>query len=501
MSRLESFIGLLSPEWAASRAAARARTAFFKAQYDIAKQRRANEGWLAPATSANVEIGAAKATSRNRARDLVRNNHYARRIVDVWTAHLIGDGITCAWLLPDGTPESVRQEAFKRWADDGECDADGQHDFYGLQQIGARTMVESGSVFYRKRLRRLSDGLAVPLQLQVLEPDHLDSSKNEVLKNGSIIIQGIQFSSIGRREGYWLFRNHPGDNTFAFQVSSTFVPADQIIHLYRKLRPGQVDGITWLAASGNKIKDIGDYHDALIMKAKIESCQVGAIETPEDNDGVAVGETEVSSDEEGREIEYQTMEPGTFLRMRPGEKVTFSHPSTGGNHEAYTRQFEQNIAVGSGITYDQLTGDLSMANFASLRAGKIEFRRDASQIQWQTIIPGLCEPVGRAFDDIGAAAGKWVAGAARAVWMPPRNEPIDPKKDTEAELSDVAAGFESWDDTVSRRGHNPRSLAERISKSDAMLKEFGLQRFIPNSQPAAAAAPAVSDNEVEDDQE
>lgn len=499
MSRLENVIAALSPEWAARRAAARARLRAFRNEYDFSKIRRSADGWLAPSTSANAEVGRSMTVTRNRARDLVRNNQYAARIVDVWVAHLVGDGITCAWVNPDGSADQARQQAFSAWANDGECDADGQLDFYGLQQLAVRAMVQDGEVLIRKRLRRLSDGLTIPFQLQVLEADHLDESKNEVLKGGGVIIQGVQFSALGKREGYWLFRNHPGDNLFAFQRTSVFVAADQIIHLYRKKRPGQVRGLTWLAASGNKIKDTGDVQEAVIMKAKIESLHVGAITTPEDNEGPAVGEVETETDDEGDEFEYQTMEPGTFVRLRPGEEVTFTEPSAGGGHAELIRQFEQNIAVGAGITYDQLTGDLSKANFASLRAGKIEFRRDLAQIQNQFIIPMLCEPTARAVDAIGQAAGLWGPGTSKAVWMPPRNEPIDPKKDTDAELSDVTAGFESWSDTVSRRGHNPRTLAEKHKADDTMLKELGLARFIPNAGGAKPAAAPEQETETVDE--
>lgn len=50
-------------------------------------------------------------------------------------------------------------------------DADGRFDGYGLQSLIARTVVESGAALVRKRPRFASDGLVVPLQLQVLEPD------------------------------------------------------------------------------------------------------------------------------------------------------------------------------------------------------------------------------------------------------------------------------------------------------------------------------------------
>jgi capsid protein len=39
------------------------------------------------------------------------------------------------------------------------------------------------------------------------------------------------------------------------------------------------------------------------------------------------------------------------------------------------RQQLRAIAMGMGITYEQLTGDLTNVNYSSIRAGLIEFRR------------------------------------------------------------------------------------------------------------------------------
>ena len=60
------------------------------------------------------------------------------------------------------------------------CDADGRLDFAGIQKQALRTVVESGEVLVRRRIRRPEDGLPIPLQLQVLEPDHLDATRDGI---------------------------------------------------------------------------------------------------------------------------------------------------------------------------------------------------------------------------------------------------------------------------------------------------------------------------------
>ena len=51
----------------------------------------------------------------------------------------------------------------------------------------------------------------------------------------------------------------------------------------------------------------------------------------------------------------------------------------------------------AGLTYDQVSGDLTQANYSSLRAGKIEFRRLCEQVQYGMLIPMLVRPIAERF--------------------------------------------------------------------------------------------------------
>ncbi|RMD88287.1 MAG: phage portal protein, partial [Alphaproteobacteria bacterium] len=139
--------------------------------YQAAQASRATWGWIAGSTSANAETYGAIPVLRDRARDLVRNNPYAAKAIDALVNNTIGAGIIPRAKTGDA---GLNEKIDALWSQfEAEIDADGTHDFYGLQHLCARAFFESGEVLIRRRPRRINDGLVVPLQYQVLEADLL----------------------------------------------------------------------------------------------------------------------------------------------------------------------------------------------------------------------------------------------------------------------------------------------------------------------------------------
>ena len=126
----------------------------------------------------------------------------------------------------------------------------------------------------RFRPRPADAGLRIPLQLQMLEADFLDQARTMGLVNGHVM-EGVQFDEMGRRVAYWLFSYHPGGVLILNPrggIVSQPVPADQIMHVYRVLRPGQVRGVPWLAPVMMALRDLDDYCDAERVRKKVEAC-------------------------------------------------------------------------------------------------------------------------------------------------------------------------------------------------------------------------------------
>ena len=159
--------------------------------YEGASQK---DGWRPrrAGASANTDHLADGAILRTRARALVQNVPYIARGLESLVANTIGTGITPRSLSPSGDKIDAL------WADWAKvADADGKSDLYGLQAMAYRAMEQDGEVLIRLRARRLEDGLPVPLQIQVLEIDWLDSSKMGA--NGTnTIMNGVEYDVLGK---------------------------------------------------------------------------------------------------------------------------------------------------------------------------------------------------------------------------------------------------------------------------------------------------------------
>ena len=94
-------IASVAPRTAARRVLARQAFETLTRRYDGAAKGRRTEGWRAPGTSADTQVGVAGALLRDRMRDLVRNNPHAAKAVAVLVVYLIGCfGVTVFFNVP-----------------------------------------------------------------------------------------------------------------------------------------------------------------------------------------------------------------------------------------------------------------------------------------------------------------------------------------------------------------------------------------------------------------
>lgn len=489
MDFLTRALAVLAPRAALRRAQALHALGMLRA-YDAAANSRRLKNWRTSTTGPLDEVGPALAKLRARSRDLVRNNPYAKRAVDITVAHQVGYGIMPR---PNTGSEALNRRLktlFTDWS--RQCDAAGQLDFYGLQALAARTRAEAGEVLLR--FYRSGPG-AVPLALQVLEPDHLDDAKSDDrLPDGGRISYGVETDSLGRPRAYWLYPTHPGDSLRVVRgtTDSVRVPAGDVIHLFRLDRPGQLRGVPDLAPVTTRLRGLDDYQEAELERARVQACLAAFVTSPA---APAAGPL-IGSVPAGETDRRTTMAPGMIESLLPGEDVKFVAPASGDSYGDHTKTVLRAIAVGLGVTYHQLTADLSDANYSSLRAGNIEFRRLTEQMQWLLLIPALCQRVWDEFVRVAILSGELRSRAAGypVDWVPPSFEAVDPLKDTQAIGEQIALKLTSPQRAIAAQGYDPDEiLAEHAAWKDKILA-LGLSE--PPPDPAASgdaaddAAPA-----------
>ena len=461
---------------------------------------RRSFAWLPANPGAVAALSATQTELRTKSRDLVRRNAWANAALESYVANAIGTGIKPQSMVTDAALRERIQGLWRDWTLD--ADAAGLTDFYGLQAMACRAMLEGGEALVRMRYRRPEDGLAVALQLQVLEPEHLPVTMNTTADNGNAIRAGIEFDRLGRRVAYHLYRSHPEDGALAPMSGSggmetVRVNASEILHLFRPLRPGQIRGEPWLARALVKLNELDQYDDAELVRKKTAAMFAGFITrlAPEDNllgEGVA--------DQNG--VALAGLEPGTLQILEPGEDVKFSQPAdVGASYAEFLRMQFRAVAAAMGVTYEQLTGDLTQVNYSSIRAGLLEFRRRCEALQHGVLVHQLCRPIWRAFIEQAVLEGAlslpgYVRGGVvkrreylAVKWIPQGWQWVDPKKEFDAMLTAIRSGLLSRSEAISSFGYDAEDVDREIAADNARADALGLvfESDPRHDQPTATA--------------
>lgn len=458
---LDRAILAVAPRWGLSRIRARSAAGALARHFEAAQGGRRTDAWTRSYADANVAAHPALALLRSHARDLVRNNAWARRALRVITNNTVGWGIHAK---PVGQGFEKARAAWNAWANSTQCDAAGRLPFSGLQALVMRCVAESGEALVRRRRRFVADGLPLPLQLQVLEPDFLDITRDNIVgQAGGPIIQGVEFDLIGRRAAYYLFDRHPGSNLLG-NIVSRRIPAEEVIHVYSVERAGQVRGVSWYAPAILNLKDFDEYEDAALIRQKVAACFAAFI-TDVDGTGVQLGEQTDDTPP------VEMLEPGTMTRLPPGRNITFANPPMSGDDGFSTRTLRR-IAAALGVTYEDMTGDYSQVNFSSARMARLSHWANVHDWRWNMLIPQLCDVVWSWAMDAAALLGL-VPGDAEplAEWTPPPMPMIEPDKEGLALTRLVRAGAMTPSEMVRQQGEDPeghwREYQEDLARLDA----------------------------------
>lgn len=463
--------------------------------YEGASQR---DGWRPrrPGASANSDHLADATTLRTRSRALMQNVPYMAQGLRALVANVVGTGIVPNW---SGANAEKLNEAWAKWVN--QADADGRVDLYGMQAAAYRAMEQDGEVLIRLRPRRMTDGLAVPLQLQLLEIDWLDSYRSGRAEgSNNTIANGIEYDMLGKVAGYWLFDQHPGEITSMTRArsSSHFVPASSIIHLFTPDRPGQGRGFPRAAPVIARVRDLQVYEDAEQQRKNLEArlsvlasgdvAQLAASPPGEDAAPSTPGTNNLGA-----------LAGGAIIQIPTGMTTTVIEPKAVPGYVEYVKWQLHLIAAGFGVTYEMMTGDVNEVNFSSARVRRLDFVREIEMLQWTLLVPKLCRRICLAFAEAAVLGGVVGEVNEKIDFATPKWDYVNPQQDVRADLEEISGGLSSISEKLRRRGYKPEAVFKELADDFKKLEDLGvldimlmMQKGRQMSDGAPAAAPATA---------
>lgn len=451
-----------------------------KRHYEGAGRNRRTEGWKTPRMSGPVTtIAQSLPLLRERSRDIIRNTGYGKSAMQTIVSGMVGYGVQTAIVNTQGTQSAKLQSIWDAWSETTACDARGICTLGGLQMQAIRMWAESGECFFRRVIKRDWKPGEFPYQIQMIEPELLDITKDYRDKN---IRQGIEFDEYGAPIAYWVYPEHPLEARGA--IESVRIPATEMGHMYFVERAGQLRGVPLLAPVIVKMHDLGDYEDAQLERQRLSACYMAFI-TNMDGDP-----SEVRQD---ADMLIERIEPGIIQPLKIGEAVDFANPPGPQGYTDYVKTILHGIAAGIGITYEDLTGDYSQVSWSSGRLARLKYYANLDAWQWQMFVPMFCDKIWQWFKDGCTLLGMATANTSARYTLPRR--PVADINEYKARMNEVRAGFKSIQEAQRENGYRPEDILlenkEFFDQANAMGLVFDTDPSKVSSYGQAQQQPAT----------
>lgn len=437
------------------------------------------EHWLdADGLSADAQLDPeTRFKLRNRSRHEIQNNAWAEGLVDTVVADEIGTGPRLiAQTGSRGADERI-ERVFAEWAD-----AAGLGE---LLELLRRAEITDGEAF-----GRMTGGTdhAVTLGLEVIEADRFASPTLETDQGSDT--DGIEFAG-GRPVRYSILRRHPGDTgAGAGSLARDIVPADQVVHSFRRKRPGQSRGVPEIVAAIVIFARIRRYSLAVLGAAETAANHFATLHTDAPPDGAAQDESDLA---------YTSFSLSSGMTVLPlGWKMSqlrAEQPQT--TFGEFVRHELAEAARSLGVPKAVALGDSSDQNFASGKLDRMQYRkvieRDRERIRRRVL-----EPLFRAWLREAALVEGLLPQSARTLegvphrWIWPGFDDIDRSKEAAADSQQLADGTTTRTAILARSGRTYRDLLLEVQRERELEVELDVT-------PGGQAAGGPPSEESEDD--
>jgi lambda family phage portal protein len=458
-----------------------------KRSYSGAQTGRLLNDWASYAGSADSELFSSLKILRNRSRTLERDNDYISGLFTTLTDNIIGAGVVLqskVQMLRGTKPNfDLNQKielAWKKWSRAKTCHSGGRLSWVAIQQLAMRAIVQDGEVFIRI-IRQPFGSSKIPLALEVIEADQLaDDYSVGLTREGNAIKMGIELDQWQRPVAYWLYPYHPGDRHFVLdpkQSQPQRIPAAEVIHLYRILRPSQTRGVPWIYSSMVRMQHVNKFEEAEVVAARAQAAIMGFVQRPED-DTTPLTDPNASDDDN----QIEGFEPGAIDYLNPGETFQgFAPTRPGDSFDPFMKAMLRALAAGQGVSYESVSKNYSDTNYSSARAAFLPERQHYRILQnW--LIEELHTPIYELWLEAAILCGEIpienfelnIDNYFRHRWMAPGWQWVDPLKDGQANVEALRAGLTTATKILASEGEDFEEILIQRKQELELAQSLGL---------------------------
>jgi len=437
--------------------------------------------------SADYELANALVPLRNKSRNLYRNSSAQRRYVQLMRVNICGENgfqlqsrvrmTTDSMKLNRSLNKSVEQEWRDWWAKPTAC---GEMSGEDLTKQAIASRCNDGEVIWE-----IVFGLEYPSGIAVnpIEADLLDETLTTINKStGNRIKMGVEVTKTGRPVAYHFLQEHPGDLAGIYgreRNRHRRVPAERVIHMFDRYRPGQTRGEPPAAPVIHPVKMLNGYREAETMSRRLRAAVMGFFTknspTPEAISQLA--DREDTADE----LFEMDVDPGRFKSLPTG--YDFKQFDPGGvqaDYQDFEAQVKKDQAMGYGISTFSHGMETAGVSYSTGRTVAIE-DRDYYKMEQRLFIDGLFKKLFRIWlprrileTDSMIPASRIGTILEKVKFRGRGWDWVDPAKDVKANTEALRTNQTSLARVAAQRGIDRDELLDEIQEDQLAAKDRGL---------------------------
>lgn len=324
-----------------------------RGKFDVAESGEDRRHWAnADAFAADAALSPmVRRTMRNRARYERQNNSYLAGMSATLANDLVGTGPRLQLQFGDEDTARMIERAFFDWS--------WQIDLASKLRTMREALVVDGEAFAMMITNPRMPGVQLDLRLveseMVATPTELMAQS--ITPDGSTV-DGLEFDTVGNVTAYQVLNYHPGSNFRVNTLEFQRVPASQMVHWFRPLRPGQHRGMPEVTPALKLFAQLRRYTEAVCAAAETAADFAGFLRT--NSPAAEVDEVEAFAEMPIEKRSMVTLPDGWTFEQLKAEQPTSTYAM-------FKRELIGEIGRCLGLPFNVSALDSSSYNYASGR--------------------------------------------------------------------------------------------------------------------------------------